>query len=267
MQSNQTKFKETEIGFIPEEWDVITIPEVSKNFDNKRRPLSSAERGKISGQYPYYGAAGIIDWVDDYIFNGKYLLIAEDGTVSDEDGRPTLQLTDGNFWVSNHAHVLQCENFLETKFLYYALKNKNIRAFITGAVQPKLNQENLNSIPFPYPKEEEREFICEILSSLDNKIELNRKINANLEKIVSSLFKKWFVDVGDELSEGCSVIKLSNVLNTLESGKRPKGGAQKSGIPSIGAENVNGLGYYNYSSTKYVNENFYNEMKTGRIMD
>jgi type I restriction enzyme S subunit len=190
-----TKLKDTDIGLIPGDWDVVTIPKIAQNFDNKRKPLSSAEREKMKGVYPYYGAAGIIDWVNNFIFDGKYLLVAEDGTVTDEEGYPTLQLTDGKFWVSNHAHILQCEDFIETKFLYYALKNQNIRAFVTGAVQPKLNQENLNSIQFPYPtKKEERNNICEVLSSIDEKIAVNNKINSNLEKLSEILFKQWFID-------------------------------------------------------------------------
>lgn len=211
-----TKFKDTDIGLIPEDWDIITIPKIARNFDNKRKPLSSTEREKMQGIYPYYGAAGIIDWVNNHIFDGKYLLVAEDGTVTDEDGYPTLQLTDGKFWVSNHAHILQCENFIETKFLYYALKNQNIRAFVTGAVQPKLNQENLNSIQFPYPtNKEERNNICEILSSIDAKIDINNKINSNLEKLASMLFKKWFIDIGDELPKGWKMEKVGNLGLTI----------------------------------------------------
>lgn len=214
-KKNITKFKETEIGTIPEEWEVSIIPKIAKNFDKERKPLSSSERERMVGAYPYYGAAGIIDWVNNYIFDGKYLLVAEDGTVTDEKGHPTLQLTNGKFWVSNHAHILQCENFIETKFLYYALKNQNIRAFVTGAVQPKLNQENLNSIQLPYPTKEERYNICEILSSFDDKIELNYKINFNLEKLARSLFKKWFIDIGDELPEGWKIEKIGNLKLTI----------------------------------------------------
>ena len=218
------KLIETEVGLIPEDWDVASIPKVAKNFDSKRRPLSSAQRENIKGQYPYYGAAGIIDYVKDYIFDGKYLLVAEDGTVTDNAGYPTLQLTDGKFWVSNHAHILQGDSYIETKFLYYALKNQNIRAFVTGAVQPKLNQENLNSILFPYPSlKDERGLICEILSSLDDKIELNRSINANLEKIASALFKHWFVDFEFPNAEGKPYKSSGGKMIDSELGEIPEG--------------------------------------------
>ncbi len=224
MVKNNTKFKETELGPIPEEWEIVTLPKVSRNLDSKRRPLSSAERERMKGEYPYYGAAGIIDWVNDFILDGKYLLVAEDGTVTDSFGHPTLQLTDGKFWVSNHAHVLQCESYDELKYIYYALKNTQITAFVTGAVQPKLNQENLNSIPLAYPTEAtERNEISSILSSLDDKIELNRQINANLEKIASALFKRWFVDFEFPDKNGKPYRSSGGKMVESEMGEIPKG--------------------------------------------
>lgn len=224
MVKNNTKFKETELGPIPEEWEIVTLPKVSRNLDSKRRPLSSAERERMKGEYPYYGAAGIIDWVNDFILDGKYLLVAEDGTVTDSFGHPTLQLTDGKFWVSNHAHVLQCESYDELKYIYYALKNTQITAFVTGAVQPKLNQENLNSIPLAYPTEAtERNEISSILSSLDDKIELNRQINANLEKIASALFKRWFVDFEFPDKNGKPYKSSGGKMVESEMGEIPEG--------------------------------------------
>ncbi|MDD4910115.1 MAG: restriction endonuclease subunit S [Candidatus Omnitrophica bacterium] len=191
----KTKLKETEIGMIPEDWEMVTIPDVASNFDNKRKPLSSAERSKSKGQYPYYGAAGIIDYVNDYKYDGDYLLIAEDGTVTCDGFKPMLQLPRGKFWVSNHAHVLQSDSYGNTLFLYYQLKNTTINAFITGAVQPKLSQENLNKIKFPWVKnDEERRAITKILSDLDAKIELNRRMNKTLGSIAQAIFKRWFVD-------------------------------------------------------------------------
>ncbi len=191
----QTKFKQTEIGEIPEDWRIVTIPDVASNFDNKRKPLSSAERSKIRGQYPYYGAAGIIDYVNDFKYEGNYLLIAEDGTVTSYGNRPMLQLARGKFWVSNHAHVLQCKSYKDTLFLYYQLKNTSVAPFITGAVQPKLSQENLNKIKFLWiENDDERGVITKILFDLDEKIELNHQMNKTLESIAQAIFKQWFVD-------------------------------------------------------------------------
>jgi type I restriction enzyme S subunit len=171
------------------------LGKVIKNFDSKRIPLSTMERSKRKGVYPYYGAAEIIDYVDDYLFDGLYLLIAEDGTVTVDGNKPMLQLVNGKFWANNHTHIIQGENEIETKYLYYALLGTNIRPYITGAVQLKLNQQNLNRIELPYPlKKEYRSKLVEIFTAYDNKIKLNNKTNQTLEQMAQAIFKEWFID-------------------------------------------------------------------------
>lgn len=220
----KTKFKETEIGMIPEDWEMVTIPDIASNFDNKRKPLSSAERSKMKGQYPYYGAAGIIDYVNGYKYDGDYLLIAEDGTVTCDGFKPMLQLPRGKFWVSNHAHVLQSDSYSDTLFLYYQLKNTSVNAFITGAVQPKLSQENLNKIKFPWVKnDEERGAITKILSDIDSKIELNHQINKTLEAMSQALFKRWFVDFEFPNEKGKPYKLSDGEMVDSEMGEIPRG--------------------------------------------
>jgi type I restriction enzyme S subunit len=170
------------------------LGDVVKNFDSKRIPLSSRERALRQGKFPYYGAAGCIDGVDNYIFEGLYLLVGEDGSVVRDDGTPFLQMVSGKFWVNNHAHVLKGEDDIETRYLYYALKTLNISSRVTGAVQPKLNQGNLNSLVIVYPDRSDRERIVTILGALDDKIEMNRRINETLEHMARALFKSWFID-------------------------------------------------------------------------
>ena len=172
------------------------LGEVCENFDRLRVPLSSRERGERRGVFPYYGAAGVIDYVEKPIFDGLYLLVGEDGSVATEDGRPVLQLPRGKFWVNNHAHVLRGRTDDETRYLNYALSSIHIRPYLSGSVQPKLTQENLNRIEIPYPSEGARRGIVSILGSLDDKIELNRRMNSTLEEICRALFKFWFVDFG-----------------------------------------------------------------------
>ena len=125
----------------------IKLSEVIKLFDYKRKPLSKMQRLKMKGNIPYYGAAGIIDYVNESIFEGEYILLAEDGTVKTDKNNPVLNLTSPNekFWVSNHVHIFKPKN-IEIKYLYYVLSNINISQYITGAVQPKINQENLLNI-------------------------------------------------------------------------------------------------------------------------
>ena len=100
------KLVESELGPIPEGWSVRTVGSISDNFDSKRKPLSSMERAKRPGPHPYYGAAKVIDFIDGFLFDGRYLLFAEDGTVITNDRHPVLQLTNGKFWPNNHTHVL-----------------------------------------------------------------------------------------------------------------------------------------------------------------
>ena len=99
------------------EWPQAFLGDVVENFDARRSPCSKREREKRQGPYPYYGATGIMDYVDDFLFEGLHLLIAEDGSVESPDGKPFLQLVDGQFWVNNHAHVLRATNEDETRFI------------------------------------------------------------------------------------------------------------------------------------------------------
>jgi type I restriction enzyme S subunit len=131
------------------EWGQERLAVAAQNFDRFRKPLSGKERANRKGPYPYFGAAKIFDHIDSYIFDGVYLLFAEDGTVITPDGFPVLQLTDGRFWPNNHTHVLQGSGKFSTHFLFLALKRYPINGHITGAAQPKITQANLNRILVP----------------------------------------------------------------------------------------------------------------------
>lgn len=136
---------------LPEGWRMGTLGEVAEILDYKRRPLSSEERAEMKGNYPYYGAMSIIDNVNDYIFDGIYLLFAEDGYVTDDRGCPNLQYVYGKFWLNNHAHIMQGRGEVSTEYLYLVLKNTTVRHLVTGAAQPKINQENMCSIEILKP--------------------------------------------------------------------------------------------------------------------
>jgi type I restriction enzyme S subunit len=137
---------ESPLGSIPKGWTVKSLGSLSTNFDRLRKPLSRMSRDQRSGSFPYYGAAKLIDWIDDWIFDGEYLLFAEDGTVQTTDGFPVLQLVDRKFWANNHTHILQgCG--VSTRFLFLASAEHPIAGYVTGAAQPKITQANLNRIP------------------------------------------------------------------------------------------------------------------------
>ena len=136
---------DSELGPIPEGWVVRNLGQVAKNFDRLRRPLSSLERATMQGPFPYYGAAKVFDYVNDFLFDGTYVLVAEDGSVIDAGGFPVLQYVSGRFWANNHTHVLQGSE-VSTEYLYLLLSSTNVSGLVTGAAQPKINQGNLNRI-------------------------------------------------------------------------------------------------------------------------
>jgi type I restriction enzyme S subunit len=140
------EMEDSELGKIPKGWRVGKLGDIILNYDSKRIPLSSREREKRKGIYPYYGAASIVDYVDDFLFEGVYLLMGEDGTVITADERPVLQYVSGKFWVNNHTHVLTGKDGISTEYVYLHLKNTNVKHIVTGAVQPKINQGNMNNL-------------------------------------------------------------------------------------------------------------------------
>lgn len=142
------EMEESRLGEIPKGWRATDFGAVSKCLDKKRIPLSSREREKKKGAIPYYGATSVMDYVDEAIFDGVYLLLGEDGSVLKPDGTPFVQYIWGKSWVNNHAHVLMGANGISTEQLMLFISMQNISAYVTGAVQLKLNQKNMNSIPF-----------------------------------------------------------------------------------------------------------------------
>jgi len=136
------------LGPIPTGWQVKRLSEIAENFDRLRKPLSKMQRAKIQGDYPYYGAAKVFDHINDFIFDGEYLLMAEDGSVITTERAPVLQLVNEKFWPNNHTHILRGKTPFSTHFLYLALSEIDISPYITGAAQPKITQENMNRVPF-----------------------------------------------------------------------------------------------------------------------
>lgn len=137
-----------------------------KIFDTKRKPINTMERQNLSKVYPYYGAQGIVDYIDSYIFDGDYILLAEDGANLVTKAEPLATWASGKFWVNNHAHVFQTNNKMNQKYLFYWLNYSNLDGYITGSAQPKLNQENLLSIEINPPTLENQQHIVNTISSL-----------------------------------------------------------------------------------------------------
>ena len=176
------------------EWTATTIGNIIDIYDSKRIPLSGNVRKQRQGQYPYYGASGIIDYIDDYIFDGRYLLIAEDGENLNSRKLPVAFFAQGKFWVNNHAHIVRAKaGIADDHFLFSWFGQANISGYITGAAQPKLSQENLKRIELRLPPLPTQRKITAVLSAYDDLIENNMRRIKILEEMAQNLYREWFV--------------------------------------------------------------------------
>jgi type I restriction enzyme, S subunit len=192
-----TALVDSALGPIPEGWAVKTIGELSINHDRLRKPLAGAIRAQRTGSFPYYGAAKLIDWIDGWIFDGEFLLFAEDGTVQTSDGFPVLQLVEGKFWA--HTHILQGKN-VSTRFLFLASGFQPIVAFVTGAAQPKVTQANLNRLPLVVGPTPVMEAFDEVVDPIFDEWNLVKAVIPRLEGIRDLLLPKLVtgqIDVSD----------------------------------------------------------------------
>ena len=180
---------DSELGDIPKEWSIKTLDEISINFDSKRKPLSNREREQRIGNIPYYGATSIIGYVDDYIFDGTYVLMGEDGSVINTDNTPVLQYIWRKCWVNNHAHILQGKE-ISTEHLMECLRNTDVSSIITGAVQLKINQTNMNTLKYAMPKQELNDIFGALLKPIYDKYRNNVEETEKLEQLRDTLLPK-----------------------------------------------------------------------------
>lgn len=154
---------EEELGKVGFVWK--NVEQISENLDAKRKPITSGLR--TSGKIPYYGASGIVDYVEDYILDGDFLLVSEDGANLLARNTPIAFSASGKIWVNNHAHILKFETYEERRFIEFYLNKIDLTPYISGAAQPKLNKKNLNSIKFPIPSIPEQHRIVSILDKFE----------------------------------------------------------------------------------------------------
>lgn len=189
--------------------------EVTINFDKKRVPLSGAQREKRKGDFRYYGAQGVIDHIDDFIFDGTYLLIAEDGENLKSKKQNIAQVVEGQFWVNNHAHIVQGNELCNTRYLCYLLNSMDLSGYVTGSAQPKLSQANLNAVTLFLPSITVQERIVECLYLFDKKIAVNQKINDNLYEMVNAYYTSLFKE------SDCEMTTVGNYAERIYSGGTP----------------------------------------------
>ncbi|EAE2458088.1 TPA_asm: restriction endonuclease subunit S [Listeria monocytogenes] len=166
------------------------LGDIIELYDSKRVPLSSKQRQKMDKIYPYYGATSLMDYVDNYLFDGIYLLLGEDGTVISEEGYPILQYVWGKFWVNNHAHILVGRNGFTVESLYVLLKSTNVSSIVTGAVQLKINQANLKSVEVYIPSAGELESFNSTIKPIFDQLRNSTNEIETLTKLRDSLLPK-----------------------------------------------------------------------------
>jgi type I restriction enzyme S subunit len=164
-------------------WVETTLDQISTNLDSRRVPITKSARK--SGNYPYYGASGIVDYVADYIFEGDNLLISEDGANLLARSTPIAFSASGRYWVNNHAHILNFENIAIQRFVEFYMESIRLDEYITGAAQPKLNQKALNSIPILIPESIKAQ--AEIVKNLEALLAETQRLAALYERKLAAL--------------------------------------------------------------------------------
>jgi len=229
---------------VKKEWQTKQLGELCEILDSQRKPIT--KRDRTTGKYPYYGATGIVDYVNDFIFDEPLVLVGEDGAKW-ESGESTAFKVEGKCWVNNHAHVLRpLRKTVLDNWLVYFLNHSDLNEFVSGLTVPKLNQGNLRGIPIPLPPLAEQQ---RIVGVLDKAFAGLATAKANAEKNLKNaraLFESHIQSVFTQRGKGWVVNKLKTVTTKIGSGATPHGGKKSyrlDGISLIRSLNVHDLGF------------------------
>lgn len=209
-----------------ENWIIKPLSKVTNNHDSQRIPLSKAERSNLSRIYDYYGASGAIDKVDRFIFEGKNLLIGEDGANLVTRSKPIAFIAEGQYWVNNHAHILSTTSEMLLDFLCYYINSIDLTPYVTGSAQPKMTQAKMNKIPIPVPIIDEQTEIVLILDDLLAKEqqakEAAEKVLEQIDLIKKSILARAFrgeLGTNDPSEESATNLLISVITNKIKSTK------------------------------------------------
>ncbi len=247
-------YKKMKNNILPSDWYKTALEETVKFLDEKRIPIKENER--VAGNYPYYGASGIIDYVHDYIFDGEYILLGEDGANIIDRSSPLAFKVSGKCWVNNHAHVLEPKNGFDIDYLTQYLENLSYDKYNSGTAQPKLNQEICRKIVIIHPSFSEQQKIAKILTTQDKVIELYEKKIEQLQLLKKICLRKMFPQEGSVVpevrfpgySEPWEQRKLGEVVRVYD-GVHQTPDYQDHGIMFLSVENILSL-----KSEKYISE-------------
>lgn len=234
-------------------------------------------RDRIYGEFPVYGSAGIVGYHTTFIATSPGIIVGRKGSIGE------IHLSKKNYYPIDTAYYINSSDKYDINFMYFLLKTLALKTLNTDAAVPGLNRNVVYQQMLLIPDLPTQKQIAEVLSAYDDLIENNNRRIKILEDMAQKIYTEWFVnfrfpghekvkmiDSGTEfgkIPEDWQIKTIGNVLLKIESGSRPKGGInpEERGIPSIGAENINGLGVYDYSKEKFVSKEFFNNMRSGHI--
>lgn len=181
------QFKDSPLGRIPREWSVGGLRQLARNCDARRIPLKQADRDNRPGIYPYYGASGVIDHIDDYLFEGEFVLLAEDGENLRSRELPLAFIARGKFWVNNHAHILEPLEGTDIRFLQLILELQDYIPWLIGSAQPKLTQAGIEAIQIKIPPSAEQVRIADALEHLDIQLTVESELLQKFRELKAGL--------------------------------------------------------------------------------
>lgn len=204
--------------YVQDNWATVKLGDVTNLLDRLRKPISKGDR--ISGEYPYYGANGIQDYVNDYIFDGRYILVGEDGSVITKDNTPVVNWGTGKFWANNHVHILEAKDGFDMDFIFYAISNVDISGYVHGNI-PKYTKGDLvdTQVKIP-PTIEEQQKIANLLSSYDSLIELKRSQKQQVTNMKQQLMSQLLTNGGGQSS--WVTVKLGDIFGSISDKNHPE---------------------------------------------
>lgn len=250
------------------QWEEKQLGEVVTFLDGKRKPIKDSERKKMEGPYPYYGASGIIDYVNDYIFDEELILLGEDGANILNRSTRLAFLAKGKYWVNNHAHVIKGNNGVNQYFLCEYLENLNYEPYNTGTAQPKLNQEVCKSIKVKLPTFGEQQKIADFFSTLDSRIEIQEEKINNLENQKKGYLQRIFSqevrfkDKNGEDYPEWEEKKIGEMFDITSSKRVHAKDWESTGVPFYRAREIVSLYAGGKIEPLYIHEKLYKEYST-----
>ncbi|MCZ2123502.1 MAG: restriction endonuclease subunit S [Anaerolineales bacterium] len=247
-------------------WEIKTLGEICEVLDSKRKPIT--KRDRTAGEYPYYGATGILDYVHEFIFDEKLVLIGEDGAKW-EAGEYTAFIAEGKYWVNNHAHVIRPNReVVLDEWIVYFLYVSDLHKYVTGLTVPKLNQEKMRSIQIPLPPLPEQE---RIVSLLDESFAALAQVHANAARNLVNA-REVFEGVLEQEFQNAKENHISkNITELCEIGDGNHGGnypkksdMRQSGVPFIRSVNlVNG--HISDIDMRFISKEKHKSLKKGHL--